>query len=107
MKQHVVQSDILIKGQQKNLFKNDHQHHTVPYSNLLHHVNNPRPVSTLMSLIRCVQKTLNNKHAEKTNCHWVQKNAIQNNMIQQYLYHGGPIQGHTHMARTTSHISEP
>ena len=34
--------------------QNDHQHHTVPYSNLLHHVNNPRPVSTLLGLIRRV-----------------------------------------------------
>ena len=25
---------------------------------------------------------------KKQICHWVQKNAIQNNMIQQYLYHG-------------------
>ena len=25
-------------------------------------------------------------------------------MIQQYLYHGGHIQGHTHMTWTTSHI---
>ena len=31
-----------------------------------------------------------------------QKNAIQNNMTQQYLYHGGHIQGHTHMTWTTS-----
>ena len=29
------------------------------------------------------------------------KNAIQNNMIQQYLYHGGHIQGHTHMTWKT------
>ena len=35
------------------------------------------------------------------------ENAIQNNMIQQYLYHGGHIQGHTHMAWTTSHIGKP
>ena len=41
---------------------------------------------------------------KKQICHWVQKNAIQNNMIQQYLYHGGHIQGHTHMTCTTSHI---
>ena len=31
---------------------------------------------------------------KKQICHWVQKNAIQNNMIQQYLYHGGHTQGH-------------
>ena len=35
------------------------------------------------------------------------KNAMQNNMIQQYLYHGGHIQGHTHMTWTTSHIGKP
>ena len=35
------------------------------------------------------------------------KNAIQNNMIQQYLYHGGHTQGHTHMTWTTSHIGKP
>ena len=29
---------------------------------------------------------------------------MQNNMIQQYLYHGGHIQGHTHMTWTTSHV---
>ena len=46
---------------------------------------------------------------KKQICHWVQKkkNAIQNNMIQQYLYHGGHIQGHTHMTWTTSHIGKP
>ena len=42
------------KNAKKNLLKNDHQHHTVPYSNPLHHVNNPRPVSTLLGLIRRV-----------------------------------------------------
>ena len=31
---------------------------------------------------------------------------MQNNMIQQYLYHGGHIQGHTHMTWTTSHIGK-
>ena len=30
-------------------------------------------------------------------CKKKEKNAMQNNMIQQYLYHGGHIQGHTHM----------
>ena len=30
---------VAISVQQKSLLKNDHQHHTVPYSNLLHHVN--------------------------------------------------------------------
>ena len=35
------------------------------------------------------------------------KNAMQNNTIQQYLYHGGHIQGHTHMTWTTSHIGKP
>ena len=38
----------------ENFAQNDHQHHTVLYSNLLHHVNNPRPVSTLLGLIRRV-----------------------------------------------------
>ena len=33
---------------------------------------------------------------KKQICHWVHKNAIQKNMIQQYLYHGGHIQGHAH-----------
>ena len=47
--------------------QNDHQPNTVPYSNLLHHANNPRPVSTLLGLMGRVQKTLNNKHADKTN----------------------------------------
>ena len=44
---------------------------------------------------------------KKQICHWVQKNATQNNMIQQYLYQGGHIQGHTHMTWTTSHIGKP
>ena len=44
---------------------------------------------------------------KKQICHWVQKNAIQNNMIQQYLYHGDYSQGHTHMTWTTSHIGKP
>ena len=43
---------------------------------------------------------------KKQICHWVQKNAIQNNMIQQYLYHWGHIQGHTPMTWTTSHIGK-
>ena len=36
-------------------------------------------------------KTLNNKHAEKEQiCHWEpKKDAIQNNMIQQYQYYRG------------------
>ena len=33
---------------------------------------------------------------KKQICHWVHKYAIQDNMIQLYLYHGGHIQGHTH-----------
>ena len=33
------------------------------------------------------------------------KNAMPNNMIQQYLYHGGHIQGHTHMTWTTSPVT--
>ena len=44
---------------------------------------------------------------KKQICHWVQKNAIQNNMTQQYIYHGGHIQGRTHMTWTTSHIGKP
>ena len=42
--------NINAKTKKKNLLKNDHQHRTVPNSNLLHHVNNPRPISTLLSL---------------------------------------------------------
>ena len=33
---------------------------------------------------------------KKQICYWEHKNAIQNNMIQQYLHHGGHIQGYTH-----------
>ena len=84
--------------------QNDHQHHTVPYSNLLYHVNNPQPVSILLvSSGGCKKHSIINM-LKKQICHWVQKNATQNNMIQQYLYHGGHIQGHTHMTWTTSHI---
>ena len=36
---------------------------SLSYSNLLHHVNNPQSVSALLSLIRRVQKTLNDKNA--------------------------------------------
>ena len=46
--------DFILKVNRKNLLKNDHQHQTVPYSNLLHHVNNPRPVLTFFGLIRQV-----------------------------------------------------
>ena len=35
-------------GKQNNLLKNNHLHHTVPNSSRLLHVNNPRPVSTLL-----------------------------------------------------------
>ena len=44
------------------------------YHNIIHHINNPRPVSTLLGLTRRMLKTLNNKNAEKEQiCHWVQK----------------------------------
>ena len=52
---------------------------------------------------RC-KKTLNNKHAKKTNLSLGAKKCNKNNMIQQYLLHGGHIQGHTHMTCTKSHI---
>ena len=32
------------------------------------------------------------------------KKCNKNNMIQQYLFHGDHIQGHTHMTWTTSHF---
>ena len=52
------------------------------------------------------KKTLNNKHDDKTNLPLGAKNAIQNSMIQQYLYHGDHIQGHVHMTWTTSEIGK-
>ena len=44
---------------------------------------------------------------KKQICHWVQKNAIQNNMIQPNLYHGGLIQGLAHLTWTTYHSGKP
>ena len=54
-----------------------------------------------------VKNTQYNKHAEKTNLPLGAKNAMQNNMMQQYLYHGGHIQGHAHMTWTTDLIGQP
>ena len=66
----------------------------VPYSNLFHDVNNLWVVSMLLGLIRWVQKTLNNKHAGKNKfaigCK-KKEDILQNNMMQQHLYHGGLI----------------
>ena len=74
----------------------------------LHHVNNPRPVSTLLGLISGCKKHSITHMLKKQICRWVQKiYAIQNNMKQQYLHYGGHIQGHTHMTWTTSHIGKP
>ena len=54
----------------------------IAYTNLLHHVNNPPPVSILLGLIRRVLKILHNKHAEKEQvCHRVQKKFVSFSML--------------------------
>ena len=54
----------------------------------------------------CIKHSILN--AEKTNFPLRgKKDAIQNNMIQEYLHHGVLILGHTQMTWTTSHIGQP
>ena len=54
-------------GKTENFAQNDHQHHTVPNTSLLHHVNNQPPVSTVLGLIGGRKKHSTIEMLKKTN----------------------------------------